>query len=325
MRKKVFCLAFCAWVSALSVSSQAQQVKKVPRIGYLAGDSRSPSHEAFRQGLRDLGYVEGQSILVEWRYSEDKPDRFPELANELVRLKVDVIVAANAAALAALKRATTTIPIVVEAYGGDLVADGIVSSFARPGGNITGVTSLDPELIGRQLQLLKEALPKLNRLTVMLKPDDSGSALQWKETQTAAGILGIQLLPHEVRTTGELDKSIESATRGRGDALLLLRNVLFYVLRKRIVASAEKSRLPGMYPSSEFVDDGGLMSYGANNNALYYRAATFVDKIIKGTKPADLPIEAPTKFDLVINLSTAKQIGLTIPQSVLYRADKVIK
>lgn len=325
MRKKVFCLAFCLWLSALGVSSQAQPVKKMPRIGYLAGDSHSPSHEAFRQGLRELGYVEGQSILVEWRYTEDKPERFPELAAELVRLKVDVIVAANAAALAALKRSTTMIPIVAEAYGGDLVADGIVSSFARPGGNITGVTSLDPELTGRQLQLLKESLPKLNRLAVIWKPDDSGSALQWKETQTVAGALGIQLLSQEVRTAGELDKSIESATRGRGDALLVLRNVLFFVLRKRLVVSAEKSRLPGMYPSSEFTDDGGLMSYGANNNALYYRAAAFVDKIIKGAKPTDLPIEAPKKFELVINLNTAKQIGLTIPQSVLYRADRVIK
>ena len=306
-------------------SAQAQQPKKLPRIGYLAGDPHSPSHEAFRQGLRDLGYVEGQSILIEWRYAGDKSDRFPELAAELVRLKVDVVVAANAAAVSSLRRATTTIPIVVAAYGGDLVADGIVASFARPGGNITGVTPLDPDLIGRQLDLLKETLPKLNRLAVMWKPDDSGSPLQWQETQTASGSLGIQLLPLEVRTAGELDKSIESATRGRVDALLVLRNALFYVLRKRLVLLAAKSRLPGMYPSSEFVDDGGFMSYGANNNAQYRRAATFVDRILKGTKPADLPIEAPTKFDFVINLKTVKQIGLTIPQSLLYRADKVIK
>ena len=255
----------------------------------------------------------------------DKADRFPELAAELVRLKVDVVVAANAAAVSSLKRATTTIPIVVAAYGGDLVADGIVASFARPGGNITGVTPLDPDLIRKQLELLKETLPKLNRLAVMWKPDDSGSPLQWQEAQTASGSLGIQLLPLEVRTAGELDKSIESATRGRVNALLVLRNVLFYVLRKRLVILAEKSRLPGMYPSSEFVDDGGFMSYGANNNAQYRRAATFVDRILKGTKPADLPIEAPTKFDFVINLKAAKQIGVTISQSVLYRADKVIK
>jgi putative tryptophan/tyrosine transport system substrate-binding protein len=288
-------------------------------------NSRSPSNEAFRQGLKDLGYREGQNILIEWRYAEDKSDRFPELAAELVRLKLDVIVAANAAAVAALKRATTTIPIVVASYGGDLVADGIVASYARPGGNITGVTPLDPELSGRQMELLKETLPKLSRLAVMWKPDDSGSPLQWQEAQTAAGALGIQLLSLKVETSGELDKAIESATRGGINALLVLRNVLFYVLRKRIVNLAEKSRFPGMYPSSEFVDDGGLMSYGANNNAQYRRAATFVDKILKGAKPSDLPIEAPTKFDFVINLKTAKQIGLTIPQSVLYGADKVIK
>ncbi len=325
MTKKIMLFALCSLLLASRFPAEAQQAKKVPRIGYLAGDPQAPSHEAFRQGLRDLGYVEGQSILIEWRYAGDKPDRLPELAAELVRLKVDVVVAANAAALGALKQATTTIPIVVEAYGGDLVADGIVASFARPGGNITGVTPLDPELTGRQLELLKETLPKLHRLAVMWKPDDSGSRLQWQETQTAAGALGIQILPLEVRTAGELDKSIESATRGRVDALLVLRNVLFYVLRKRLVILAEKSRLPGMYPSSEFVDDGGLMSYGANNNAQYRRAATFVDRILKGAKPADLPIEAPTKFDFVINLKAAKQIGVTISQSVLYRADKVIK
>ena len=305
--------------------AEAQQTRKIPRIGYLAGDPQAPSHAAFRQGLRDLGYVEGQTILIEWRFAEDKPDRFPDLAAELVRLKVDVVVAANAAAVGALKRATTTIPIVMESYGGDPVADGMVASFARPGGNITGVTPLDPELSGKQLELLKETLPKLSRLAVMWKPDDSGAAFQWQQTRTAATTFGIQLLSLEVRTPGELDKAIESATRGRVDALLALRNPLFYVLRKRMVTLAEKSRLPGIYPSSEFVDAGGLMSYAANNDAQYRRAATFVDKILKGTKPADLPIEAPTKFELIINLKTAKQIGVTIPQWVLVKADKVIR
>jgi ABC-type uncharacterized transport system substrate-binding protein len=325
MDKKIIGMVVGAMLFAFCLSAEAQQAKKMPRIGYLAGDSKSPSHEAFRQGLRDLGYLEGQSILIEWRYAEDKPDRFPELAAELVRLKLGGIVAANAAALAALKRATTTIPIVVASYGGDLVADGIVASFARPGGNITGVTPLDPELSGRQMELLKETLSKLSRLAVIWKPDDSGSPRQWQETQTAAGALAIQLLSLKVQTSGELDKAIESATRGGTNALLVLRNPLFYVLRKRIVNLAEKSRFPGMYPSSEFVDDGGLMSYGANNNAQYRRAATFVDKILKGAKPGDLPIETPTKFELVISLKAANQIGLTISQSVLYRADRVIK
>jgi putative tryptophan/tyrosine transport system substrate-binding protein len=305
--------------------ADAQQPKKVPRIGWLGADPEAPTREVFRQGLRDLGYVEGQSILIEWRFAEDKPDRFPELAAELVRFKVDVIVASNAAAVGALKRATTTIPIVMTTYGGDPVADGIVASFARPGGNITGLTPLDPELIGKQLELLKETLPKLSQAAVMWKPDDSGSALQWQETRTAAAALGIQLLSLEVRTPGEIDKAIESATRGRRDGLLVLRNPLFYVLRKRIVTLAEKGRLPAMYPIGDFVEGGGLMSYSGNNDVQYRRAATYVDKILKGTKPADLPIEAPTKFELVINLKAAKQIGLTIPPNVLARADKVIK
>jgi len=325
MRNKILAVALVALILPSVHLAWAQQAKKMPRIGYLAADSKSPSHEAFRQGLRDLGYLEGQSIVVEWRYAEDKADRFPELAAELVRLKVDVIVAANAAALAALKRVTTTVPIVVASYGGDLVADGVVASFAKPGGNITGVTPLDPELSGRQMELLKETLPKLSRLAVMWKPDDSGSPRQWQETQTAAAALGIQLLSVQVQTSGELDKAVESSTRGGTNALLVLRNPLFYVLRKKIVNLAEKSRFPGMYPSSEFVDDGGLMSYGANNNAQYRRAATFVDKILKGAKPGDLPIETPTKFELVISLKAANQIGLTISQSVLYRADRVIK
>jgi len=312
----------CALLVALSLPAQAQ---KIPRIGYLAGDSHSPSREAFRQGLKDLGYIEERNILIEWRYAEDRPERFPELATELVHLKLNVLVAANAAAVAALKRSTMTIPIVVASYGGDLVADGIVASFARPGGNITGVTPLDPDLSGRQIELLKETFPRLARLGVVWKPDDSGSARQWKEAQTAAGGLGIQLLSLSVQNSRELDKDIASASQGGGNALLVLRNVLFYVVRKKIVNLAEKNRLVGMYPSSEFVDDGGLMSYGANNNDQYRRAATYVDKILKRAKPGDLPIEAPTKFELVINLKAAKQIGLNIPQSVLYRADRVIK
>jgi putative tryptophan/tyrosine transport system substrate-binding protein len=325
MKKKFTLLTISAILFALCDLVHAQQPKKIPRIGWLGADPQAPTRETFRQGLRDLGYVEGQSILIEWRFAEDKPDRFPELAAELVRLKVDAIVAGNAAAVGALKQATTTIPIVMATYGGDPVADGIVSSFARPGGNITGLTPLDPELIGKQLELLKETLPKLSQVAVMWKPDDSGSALQWRETRTAAAALGIQLLSLEVRTAGELDKAVESATRERVDGLLVLRNPLFYVLRKRIVTLAEKGRLPGMYPISDFVEAGALMSYSGNNDAQYRRAATYVDKILKGTKPADLPIEAPTKFELVINLKAAKLIGLTIPPNVLVRADKVIR
>jgi putative ABC transport system substrate-binding protein len=325
MKSTIGLLAIFVILVACGERVRAQPPKKVPRIGWLGADPQAPTRQTFRQGLRDLGYVEGQSILIEWRFAEDKPDRFPDLAAELVRLKVNAIVAGNAAAVVALKRATTTIPIVMATYGGDPVADGIVASFARPGGNITGLTPLDPELIGKQLELLKETLPKLSQVAVLWKPDDSGSALQWRETRTAATALGIHLLSLEVRTQGELDNAIESATRARVNALLALRNPLFYVLRKRIVTLAEKGRLPGMYSIGDFVEAGGLMSYSGNNDAQYRRAATFVDKILKGTKPADLPIEAPTKFEFVINLKAATQIGLTIPPNVLARADRVIR
>jgi putative tryptophan/tyrosine transport system substrate-binding protein len=327
MIKSVFvfiCLLATVLVT-IAPPTGAQQPKKVPRIAWLGADPQAPTREVFRQGLRDLGYIEGQSILIEWRFAEDQPDRFPELAAELVRFKLDAIIAGNAAAVGALKRATTTIPIVMATYGGDPVADGIVASFAKPGGNITGLTPLDPELIGKQLELLKETLPKLSQVAVMWKPGDSGSALQWRETRTAATALGIQILSLEVRSPDELEKAIETATRGRVDGLLVLRNPLFYVLRKRIVTLAEKARLPGIYSVGDFVDAGGLMSYSGNNDAQYRRAATYVDKILKGAKPADLPIEAPTKFELVINLKAAKQIGLTIPPNVLARADRVIR
>jgi putative ABC transport system substrate-binding protein len=312
-------------VLVFGVAAKAQQPKKVARIGYLAADSRAPTREAFRQGLKDFGYVEGQSILIEWRFTEDKPDRFPEFAADLTRLKVDAIVCGNSSAVSILQRATTTIPIVMATYAGDPVADGIVTSYAKPGGNITGVISLSPELSGKQLELLKETLPKLSRLAVMWNPDDSGGRVQWQELKAAAGILGVQLLSLEVKGSTELEKAIEGAERARVDALVVPRGGLSYLLRKQIVALAEKHRLPGMYFASEFVEAGGLMSYSGNNDAQYRRAAYYVDKILKGIKPADIPVEAPTKFELVINLKAAKQIGFTIPPNVLVRADRVIK
>ena len=324
MRKKILLIALAA-LALPSVHLASAQHAKVARIGYLAADPRAPTREAFRQGLRDFGYVEGESILIEWRFTEDKSDRIPELAAELVRLKVDVIVSGNSSAVSILQRATTTIPIVMATYGGDPVADGIVTSFSRSGGNITGVVSLATELGGKQLELLKETLPKLSRVAVMWNPDDSAARIQWREIHTAAGALRIQLLSLEVRAASELDKAIETAARARVSALVVLRGGTSYLLRKQIVALAEKHRLPGMYFASEFVEAGGLMSYSGNNEAQYRRAATYVDKILKGTKPADLPVEAPTKFELVINLKAAKQIGLTIPPNVLARADKVIK
>ena len=322
---KIVSVFLAATLVSISCSAAAQPLKKIPRIGYLAADSRAPTRDAFRQGLRDLGYLEGQSILIEWRFAEGKSKQFPEYVSELVRLKLDVIVAGNANAVAALKHATATTPIVIASYPGDPVADGIVTSFARPGGNITGVIPLSPELSGKQLEVLKEALPKLSRLAVMWNPDASGTRSQWHETQAAARSLGLQCLSLEVRAPDDIDKAMATAQHQRADALIVLRDQLTYLVRNQIVAKAEKIHLPGMYPIIDFVEAGGLMSYGASNDAQYRRAATFVAKILKGTKPADLPLEAPTKFEFVINLKAAKQISLTIPPNVLARADKVIR
>jgi putative ABC transport system substrate-binding protein len=324
-KTRIFGLIFFAVFIAVGSSTEAQQANKLPRIGYIASDSRAPTREAFRQGLADFGYVEGKNILIEWRFAEDKPDKFPALADELVRLNVDVIVSGASSAVPILRRATKTIPIVMATYSGDPVADGLVTSFAKPGGNITGVISLSPELSGKQLELLKETLPKLSRLAMIWNPDDRGGRNQLQEVQTAAGPFGIQVSPAEVRTSTELDKAIEVTVQGHVGALVVPRTALFYLLRNRIVSLAEKYRLPGIYFASEFVEAGGLMSYSGNNDAQYKRAATYVDKILKGTTPGDLPLEAPTKFELVINLKAAKQIGLTIPPNVLARADRVIR
>jgi putative ABC transport system substrate-binding protein len=319
-RQKKITILTLTLLLAPCFSAGAQQSGKIPRIGYLATDPQAPSGEAFRQGLKDRGYIEGQNIFIEWRFTHGKLGLIPDLAAELVRLKVDVIV--TLPGVAEFKRATTTIPIVMLNYPGDPVTDEIVTSLARPGGNITGLTALTPELSGKRLELLKDTLPKLSRLAVTWNPS-SGRA--WQETQAVAKLLRLQVLSFEVRAAADLDKAIEGATRGRADALAVLRNPVTFALRKRVVTLAEKARLPGIYPSSEFVEDGGLMSYAASNITQFRRAATYVDKILKGTKPADLPVEQPTKFELVINLKTAKQIGLTIPQSVLFRADRVIK
>jgi ABC-type uncharacterized transport system substrate-binding protein len=322
--KFILC-ALCALLFALCSSAHAQQPGKIPRIGYIASDSRAPTRETFRQGLRDFGYVEGETIFIEWRFAEDKLDRTPELAAELVHLNLDVIVAGNALAAKSLTQATSTIPIVMAAYAGDPVADGLVKSFAKPGGNVTGVIPLSPELSGKRLEFLKKSVPKISRMGVLWNPDSPGTRSQWEETQTAARPFGVQLLSLEVRNPNELDKAIEQARKGRVGAVIVLRDALFYRDRKQVVALIEKARIPGMYPLDDFVEAGGLMSYSPNNGAQYRRAAYFVDKILKGTQPSDLPVEGPTKFELAINLNAAKQIGLTIPQSVLFQATKVIK
>ena len=303
---------------------EAQQPKKVPRIGYLAADSHAPTRDSFLQGLRDLGYIEGQTILIEWRYAEDKPDRFPELAAELVRLKLDVIVAANATALGALRRATTTIPIVMAAAG-DPVASGLVDSLARPGGNITGLSQMNPDLAGKRLELLNEIVPKLSRVAVFWNPQDQMSTISWNELQPPARSLGVQLQSVEIRSSGDFDKAFEDATRARAGALAIMPAPVFVTNLNRIADVAAKRRLPSIFHVKEFVDFGGLVAYGTDRSELFRRAATYVDKILKGAKPADLPVEQPTKFELVINLKTAKALRLTIPPSLLQRADQVIE
>jgi putative ABC transport system substrate-binding protein len=307
--------------------AQAQQAKKVTRIGYLGGASLSAIAErieAFRQGLRELGYVEGKNIVIEWRWAEGKLDRLPVLAAELVRLKVEVIVTAGATSTRAAKEATVTTPIVM-ANDADPVGSGVVASLARPGGNITGLSTLSPELSGKQLELLKEIFPKLSRVAVLGASTSTSSALALRETELAAGALGVQLQYLNVLGPKDIDTAFREAGKGRADAVLVLPTAVLNTQRKQIVDLAIKSRLPAIYGRPEYVQDGGLMTYGVSITDLYRRAATYVDKILKGAKPADLPVEQPTKFELVINLKAAKQIGVTIPPNVLARADKVIK
>jgi len=306
---------------------EAQQPKKVPRIGFLSATPPailSARVEAFRQGLRDLGYLEGTNIVIEWRYAEGKLDRLSELAAELVRLKVDVIVTGGGITTRAVKEATVTIPIVM-AQDPDPVANGFVASLARPGGNITGLASLTPELSGKRLELLKEVLPGLSRVAVLGTSTNPANAKGLKETEVAAGAFGVQLQYLDVLSPKDIETAFRAVGKGRADAVLALTSPVLNTQRTQIIDLAVKNRLPAIFPQSEFVDAGGLMSYGTNFPDLYRRSATYVDKILKGRKPADLPVEQPIKFELVINLKTAKQIGLTIPADVLFRATKVIK
>ncbi len=323
--KNVFRVIAIIAVLGVVAMAQAQQAKKVPRIGLLVPGSESAFSirtEAFRQGLRELGYVEGKNIAIEYRWAEGNLDRLPALAAELVLLKVDLIFASGNAARAA-KSATRTIPIV--ATSADPVGTGLVASLARPGGNITGLSLLSPELSGKRLELLKETVPKLSRVAVLLNPTAANSPSDLKETQTAARSLGMQLQLLEARSPDKFDPSFSAMMREHAGALVVTTDLMFLDNRTRIVSLAAKNRLPVMYYDRSFVEAGGLMSYGADIDDLFRRAATYVDKILKGAKPADLPVEQPTKFELVINLKTAKQIGLTIPPNVLVRADKVIK
>jgi ABC-type uncharacterized transport system substrate-binding protein len=322
MKKRVFYPALAGLFLAVGFTVEAQQPKKVPRIGYESGVSSGEREEAFRQGLRELGYVEGQNIVIEWRFAQGKPDQVPRNAAELVRLKVDIIVTGGATDTRAAKEATATIPIVMT-NDNDPVGTGMVASLARPGGNITGLASLSAELRGKQLELFKETLPRLSHVVALYGPGTQSSAM--KETEVVARSLGLQLQSQMVKELDDLNRAFEAISKARTGALMVVGGLFATAQRKPLVEFAAKNRLPAIYYRPEFVEDGGLMSYDANRNDLARRAAVFVDKILKGTKPADIPVEQPTKFQLVINLKAAKQIGLTIPPNVLARADRVIK
>jgi putative ABC transport system substrate-binding protein len=331
MNQRIFALALCAMFFVSCASAAAQQPTRIRRIGYLSATdpaSDSARSEAIRLALRALGHIEGQNLAIEYRYAEGKQDRLPALAAELVRLKVDVVVVAAAdTAIQAAKNATRTIPIVMVGAGLDPVEAGYVESLARPGGNITGITSLGGELGGKRLELFKEAVPNLVRVAVLYDPATPDNVRDVKEIlPVAARALGLTLRSWEVRTAEDFDKVFAATSEWRPDGLYVpRRNPLMRANEKRIVGFALKSRLPSAYGSRVSVDAGGLMSYGADPADDYRRVATYVDKILKGAKPGELPVQQPTKFELVINLKTAKQIGLTIPQKVLARADMVIR
>jgi putative ABC transport system substrate-binding protein len=328
MKKKFTVLTLCALLYAHCVSAQAQQAKKVPRIGYLTGVSLSANagrREAFLQGLRELGYLEGKNIVIEWRSAEEKLDRLPALAAELVRLKVDIIVTGGSSPTRAIKEATTTIPIVM-AQDPDPVGSRFVASLARPGGNITGLSALAPELNGKRLELLKEVVPKLSRVAVFGTSTQPGNAQSLNEVELGAKAFGVKVQYLDVLSSEKIATAFRAATKGQVDAvLMLLPGRVANSQRTQIAELAVKSRLPVIYSGQGFVEAGGLMTYGVSLTDLDRRAATYVGKILKGAKPADLPVEQPTKFELVINLKAVKQIGLTIPPNVLARADKVIK
>jgi putative ABC transport system substrate-binding protein len=321
-------IVFAVVLLLCAVPATAQQPKPLPRIGYLSGSSPSADalrHKAFRQGLRELGYVEGETIAIEWRFAEGKMARFKDLANDLVRLGVDVIVTGGSGSTRIAKGATKTIPIVM-AQDSNPVGDGFVASLARPGGNITGLTNVSSEVSGKRLEILTEIISKLSRVTVMGNSPNPANALALTETQNAAQALGLKLEFLEMQSATDIENAFNAAAKAaRSEAILTLQNPLSGIYEKRIVELAAKYRLPAMYHRRELVESGGLLFYGTDSAELHRRAATYVDKILKGAKPTDLPVEQPTKFELLINLKAAKHIGLAIPPNVLARADRVIR
>jgi len=307
--------------------AETQQAGKVARIGVLHPGAPATSQHfaaAFDQGLRELGYLQGQNIVVERRFAEAKSERLFDLAAELVRLKVDVIVTSTDPGIAAVKQQTQTIPIVM-ANSTDPVGTGFVASLARPGGNVTGLSSLSPELGAKRLELLKEALPGLSRVAIVWNPEVRGGVLEYKETESAARSLRLQLQSVEVNRADDFDRAFAALRTARAEALTVAASSVAFRNRSQIASLAQKNRLPSMFGLREFADAGGLMAYGPNYADGWHRAATYVDKILKGAKPGDLPVEQPTKFELVINMATAKALGLTIPQTLLQRADQIIQ
>jgi putative tryptophan/tyrosine transport system substrate-binding protein len=326
MKNRFIGIALCAVLLALSCTVEAQQRKKVPRIGVLTvtpPSSLAPRIKAWREALHQLGYVEEQNITIEYRHAEGKRDQLPEVAAELVREKVDVIVAMGPGAIPA-KMATSVVPIVFW-FSGDPIEAGLVQSLARPGGNATGMTFLAYELVGKRVELLKEAVPRVSRVAVLANPAHPGEQRELQETQTTARALGTTLQYHQVRDTADFDGAFDAMIKQKANALLVFPDALTNAHREQIAAFATKQRLPSMFGWKEYVEAGGLLAYGPDLNESVKRTAVYIDKILKGTKPADLPVELPTKFELVVNLKTAKQIGLTIPPNVLARADKVIR
>jgi putative ABC transport system substrate-binding protein len=329
MNRRTFLRGLTLGTLSAPLAIEAQQAASFPHIGFLTSGSlsepRFPRYvQAFRQGLRELGYVEDQNIAIEFRWAEGKYDRLPGLATDLVRLKVNVIVAGGGPAVQAAKRATATIPIVM-AIVADPVAMGFVASLARPGGNIAGLSLMLPDLVGKQLELLKEVVPKISRVALLWNPANPGNASQVPHAQDAARALGIQLQPMEARDSSEIDNAFAATTTERAGAVIVIADTVLLEHRTRIADHAVRRRLPTVSGVSEHAEAGGLLAYGPSLSDSFRRAATYVDKILKGAKPGDLPVEQPTKFELVINLKTAKALGLTIPQSILQRADEVIQ
>jgi putative tryptophan/tyrosine transport system substrate-binding protein len=326
-RKLAGIVAIVLALALVGARIEAQQPAKVSRIGYLGLSFPSANVariEALRQGLRDLGYIEGENIVFEWRWAEGKAERIPELAAELVKLKVDIIVTGGSTATRAAKKATVTIPIVMS-QDSDPVGSGFVASLAKPGGNITGLSSYAAELSGKRLELLKEVLPRLSRVAVLGNSTAPQNARALKDTELAADALGMKLQYLDVLGPKDIETAFRAASNGRAEGLLALNSFVVSAHRKQIIDPTVKTRLPAVYGQPEFMEIGGLVYYGASYTDLFRRAATYVDKILKGTKPADLPVEQPKKFEFIINLKAAKQIGLTIPPNVLMRADRVIR